>query len=164
MSHPTWSASSGDEADETGIIVAGVAACDCKGAVETHGFALADYSCRLTPEGWARRALHGLAEWQGDRIVAEANFGGDMVEATLRAIDRNVPYKAVHASRGKQVRAEPVAALTEQGKIHHVGVLGALEDQLTQWTPGDRSPDRLDAYVWAWTELMLDSKRSIVAY
>ncbi len=159
------SGSSEESASEQGIVVAGAALCACNGngTSEKHGFALADLSGHYTPEGWARRAIAGLDAHKADRIIGEANFGGQMVEATLRAIDRSVPYKAVHASRGKQVRAEPIAALGEQGKIHHVGTLSLLEDQLTNWVPGERSPDRLDAYVWAFTELMM-TRRSIVAY
>ncbi|MGH3266291.1 MAG: hypothetical protein ACRDNS_30345, partial [Trebonia sp.] len=92
-----------------------------------------------------------------DRIIAEANQGGAMVESTLRTVDPNLPITLVHASRGKQARAEPVAALYEQGRISHVGVFPDLEDQLCGWAPaaGQPSPDRLDACVWALTELML---------
>jgi phage terminase large subunit-like protein len=90
---------------------------------------------------------------RADRIVAEVNQGGEMVEHTVRTVDRNVAYKAVHASRGKQARAEPIAALYEQGKVHHVGAFPELEDQMCQWQPGGDSPDRIDALVWALTEL-----------
>ena len=92
---------------------------------------------------------------QADRVVAETNQGGDMVEATLRHVDAEVAYKGVHAKRGKYARAEPVSALYEQGRVHHVGVLGDLEDQLCSWLPGgsEPSPDRLDALVYAITEL-----------
>ena len=96
---------------------------------------------------------------EADRIVAEKNFGGDMVLATIHAVDPMVPVTLVQASRSKRVRAEPVAALDEQGKIHHVGMLATLEDQLVSWVPdsGDPSPDRLDARVWAITNLLVDS-------
>lgn len=93
---------------------------------------------------------------RADRIVAEANFGGEMVAATIRAVDGRVPVKLVHASRGKAVRAEPIVALYEQRRVHHVGLLPGLEDQLCSWAPtdGGPSPDRLDALVWALTALM----------
>ena len=162
---------SGEDSDETGIIVAGVGDCRCKAKhepactreegcackllTERHGFILADLSGRYSPDGWARRAVGALDSYKGDRIVAEVNNGGDMVEQTLRTIYRPVPYKKLHASRGKVTRAEPVAALYEQGKVHHVGSLSALEDQMTTWVPGMPSPDRMDALVWALTELML---------
>lgn len=141
---------SNEDSDETGIIVAGVA--------DGHGYVLADLSGRYSPDAWARRAISALDLYHADRIVAEVNNGGDLVEATLRTIDRGVPYKAVHASRGKVTRAEPVAALFEQGKCHVVGSLPRLEDQLTTWSQGMRSPDRLDACVWALTELMLGGR------
>ena len=90
-----------------------------------------------------------------DRIVAEVNNGGEMVGQIIRTLDPEVAYKAVTASRGKQTRAEPVAALYEQGKVHHVGAFELLEDQMCQWVPGEKSPDRMDALVWALTELMV---------
>jgi phage terminase large subunit-like protein len=135
---------------EVGIVAAG------KGA-DAHGYVLRDVSERLAPERWARRAVQLYHELKADRIIAEKNYGGDMVEYTIRTIDPNVPVKLVNASRGKQLRAEPVSALDEQGKIHHVGMLPELEDQMCSWVPdsGDPSPDRLDARVWAITELML---------
>ena len=115
-------ASSSEHADETGIIVAGV---DASG----HGFVLADASGRFAPGEWARVALSAYAAHGADRIVAEVNNGGEMVEATLRTVDPNVPFRAVRASRGKAARAEPVAALYEQSRIHHLGAFPALEDQ-----------------------------------
>lgn len=135
---------------EVGIVAAG------KGA-DAHGYVLRDVSERLAPERWARRAVQLYYELKADRIIAEKNFGGDMVEYTIKTIDPNVPVKLVNASRGKQLRAEPVSALDEQGRIHHVGMLADLEDQMCSWVPdsGDPSPDRLDARVWAITELML---------
>jgi phage terminase large subunit-like protein len=134
--------------DETGIIVAGM-------GVDGHGYVLTDASGRYSPEGWARRAIACYMSHSADRIVAEQNFGGAMVEATIRAVSRVVPIRMVHASRGKAVRAEPVVALYEQRKIHHVGNFPALEDQLCTWEPnsGMPSPDRLDALVWAISEL-----------
>lgn len=142
------SASDDDTSDEAGIIVAGVSR-------DGHGYVLADLSGRLSPDGWARRAVHAYKEWLADRIVAEVNNGGDMVEHTIRTVDPGVPIKKLHASRGKFTRAEPVAALYEQGKVHHVGYFPALEDQMCTWTPGQPSPDRMDAMVWALTELMI---------
>ena len=141
---------SAESADETGIVVAG------KG-VDGQGYLLADLSGRYSPDGWARRAAVAYREWRADRIVAEANQGGDLVEATLRTVDPAVPYRAVHASRGKRTRAEPVAALYEQGRVHHVGAFPALEDQLCAALPegGTGPDDRLDALVWAMTELGL---------
>lgn len=102
-------------------------------------------------------------ELKADRVVCESNFGGQMIESTIRTVDPTVPVKMVTASRGKRVRAEPVSALDEQGKIHIVGSLPMLEDQLTQWVPdsGDPSPDRLDAMVWAVTELLLGGSSEV---
>lgn len=139
---------SGEDSDETGIVIAGK---DAGG--EFH--ILADRSCRMTPDGWARRAVTAFDEHNADRIVAEVNNGGDLVEATLRTVRRNIPYTKLHATRGKRVRAEPIAALYEQGKVHHYGDLAALEDQMTAFVPDgmDGSPDRVDALVWALTEL-----------
>lgn len=135
---------------ECGIVAAG------KGA-DGHGYVLRDVSERLSPERWARRAVQLYHELKADRIIAEKNFGGDMVASTIRAVDDTVPVLLVIASRGKRLRAEPVAALDAQARIHHVGMLSTLEDQLCSWVPdsGDPSPDRLDARVWAITELML---------
>jgi len=139
---------SGEDSDETGIVVAGRS--------ETgHFYVLEDRSCRLSPDGWARRAVVAFRVRQADRIIAETNNGGDLVEATLRTVDRNVAFRKVTASRGKRVRAEPIAALYEQGKVHHVGGFPELEDQMCTFLPegGTGSPDRVDALVWALTEL-----------
>ncbi len=134
--------------DETGIVVA------ARGR-DGHGYVLADRSGRYHPEDWARRAVAAYREFKADRIVAERNFGGDMVEHTLATVDPKVPVKMVTASRGKAVRAEPIASMYEQGRVHHVGQLTELEQQLTTWTEDSHdSPDRLDALVWALTELM----------
>jgi phage terminase large subunit-like protein len=140
---------------EVGIVAAG------KGT-DGHGYVLRDVSERLSPERWARRAVQLYEDLEADCILAEANFGGDMVRATIRAVDPNVPVRLVTASRGKRVRAEPVAALDEQHMIHHVGTLPTLEDQLCSWVPdsNDPSPDRLDARVWALIELLL-ARRSM---
>jgi phage terminase large subunit-like protein len=143
-------ASSNEDSSETGIIVAG------KG-VDGHGYILADRSCRMSPNGWGTRAVVAYDEFSADRVVGEVNNGGDMVESTVRTVRSSIPFRKLHATRGKRVRAEPVAALTEQGRIHHVGPLPELEDQLCTWLPEgvDWSPDRLDAMVWAVTELAL---------
>ena len=144
---------SNDSSDETGIVAGGI---DEDGI----GYVLADASGRYTPDGWAKAAIDLYDRLGADRIIGETNNGGEMVEHTLRTVRQSVSYKAVHASRGKQARAEPVAALYEQGKVHHVGMLAQLEDQLCNWEPtgGGSSPDRLDALVWAMTELMIGSQ------
>lgn len=141
---------SGEDADETGIIVAG------KG-VDGHAYVLGDYTCRLSPDQWARRAVDAYERHDADRIIAEVNQGGDLVERTIRTVAPKVPYRGVRANRGKIVRAEPVAALYEQHRVHHVGSLPQLEDQQCRYVPDafDGSPDRVDALVWALTELML---------
>jgi phage terminase large subunit-like protein len=150
-------ASSSEDADETGIILAGK---DANGT----GYVLGDYSGRYTPTQWAGRAIAPYREHKADRIVAEVNNGGEMVENTLRMVDRNVAFTAVHASRGKVIRAEPVAALYEQrpGRVWHVGSFARLEDQMCGFTSDfDRktagfSPDRVDALVWAFTDLLVE--------
>ena len=156
-----------DGSDETGIIVAGIGECPCKGAgkEELHGFVLADLSGKHSPDEWGRAAIGAYRDFKADRIIAEVNNGGALVEANLRTIDRNAAYKAVHAVQGKRTRAEPIAALTEQGKIHHVGAFPKLEEQLTTWAAlsGQQSPDRLDALVWALSELMLVGQESVAA-
>jgi predicted phage terminase large subunit-like protein len=145
---------SGEDSDSTGIVAAGL-------GVDGHLYVLHDRTCRESPERWARRAIGLYDEVQGDRIVAEVNNGGDLVEAVLRTIDPSVPVRKVHASRGKRMRAEPVAALYEQGRVHHVGGMPELEDQMTTWTPDSAdSPDRLDALVWALTDLAVEPHRT----
>jgi len=138
--------------DEIGIIAAGR-------GVDDHAYVKADNSLRASPEVWGRIAVDTYNEHEADLIVAERNFGGEMVAAVIRAVDPHVPVKLVTASRGKVVRAEPVAALYEKDKIHHVGRFPRFEDQLTNFTTagyvGDKSPDRADAGVWGLTELML---------
>ena len=145
--------SSKETSAETGIIVAGV---DEAG----HGYILEDCSIRGTPLEWANEAVAAYHRLQADRIVAEANQGGDMIRHTLDTVDRNIPIRLVHASRGKRVRAEPIAALYEQNRVHHVGSFPDLEDQLCSWVPDlSNSPDRLDALVWALTELVVDGAK-----
>lgn len=151
---------SGEDSDETGIVVAG------KG-INGRAYVLADRTCRLSPDGWARRAALAYEEFDADRIVAEVNNGGDLVERVIRTVDPRISYKKVTASRGKRVRAEPVAALYEQGRVSHVsseaGGFPELEDQMCSFVPEgmDRSPDRVDALVWALTELMLQSSATM---
>lgn len=137
---------SGDESDDTGIIAAGIDKAQ-------HGYILDDKTLKASPDGWARAAVNAYYQWQADRIIGEANNGGDMIEFVIKSVDRNVSYRKVTASRGKLIRAEPIAALYEQGRIHHVGYFGDLEDQYCEWQPGDRSPNNMDAAVWALTEL-----------
>jgi len=141
------SGGSGPHSDEQGIIVAGL-------GVDGHVYILADESCKLSPHGWASRAIAAYHRHGADRVVCERNFGGDMVASTIGQVDPNVPVKMVTASRGKIQRAEPVAAAYEQGRVHHVGALAKLEDQMIMWTPADgTSPDRMDAAVWSVHEL-----------
>lgn len=123
------------------------------------GYLLADKSGRYTPDGWAKAAVKLYQDLSADRFVAEGNQGGEMVRHTIQSEMKNAPVTIVHASRGKKARAEPVAALYEQGKIKHCGVFTELEDQMCTWDPlGDMgSPDRLDAMVWGFTDLMLHS-------
>lgn len=145
---------SGEDANETGIIVV---ARD-KQRPQPHFYVLRDRSGRWSAIQWARKAVRAFRDARADRIVAEVNNGGDLVEAQIRIVDPNVPYKAVHASRGKHKRAEPVSALYEQGRVHHIGAFDALEDQMITFVPDDEredddSPDRVDALVWGLTEL-----------
>lgn len=151
------SGGSDPENDEQGIVVGG------KG-IDGHGYVVADRSCKLSPDGWGRRAVQAYVDFQADAIVVERNFGGDMAASVVTAAARAMGVKAkvvmVTASRGKAIRAQPVAALYEQGMFHHVEVFPELEDQQTTWTPeSGTSPDRLDALVWMATETMLGPER-----
>jgi len=145
---------SGEDSDETGIIAVGRA--------DNHGYVLEDRSCRLPAvgpggDGWATRTVELYHALRADLVVAESNQGGDLVKHTIHTIDPTVPVKLVHASRGKVTRAEPVAAIYEQGRAHHVGALPTLEDQMASMMPGmSKSPDRVDALVWAFWELFLE--------
>jgi len=150
-----------DTSSETGIVVAGVGYSKARGERELHGFVLDDRTVRAKPDAWAKRAVNAYEQYEADRIIGEVNNGGDMIEHTIHTVDPKAAYKQVRASRGKAIRAEPIAALYEQGLVHHVGTFGDLEDQLCSWEPGDPSPDRLDALVWALTELMLGRRRNI---
>ncbi len=149
--------STSEGSDETGIVACG------KGQ-DGRWYVLADRSGRYSPDAWAREAVALYRNLNADRIVAEVNNGGDMVENTLRNTDNSVPYKAVHATKGKAVRAEPVAALYEQKRVSHVGSFPILEDQMCLFTTDyDRakmkySPDRLDAMVWAMTDLAIEAR------
>ena len=120
-----------------------------------HFAVLADQSAKLSPEGWGSRSVDTYHAFNADRIVVEKNYGGDMVVSTIKNVDPDVPVKAVSASRGKRLRAEPIKALYEQGRVHHVGEHPKLESEMVQWIPdeSDWSPNRIDALVWALTEL-----------
>ena len=143
---PAVTSSSGS--DETGIVVAGVSG-------DGHYYILEDCSLRASPDGWARKAVAAYHKWGADRIIGETNNGGDMIELLLRQVDPSIPYKKVTATRGKLVRAEPVASLYEQGRAHHIGAFPVLEDQMCNWTPlANGSPDHMDAMVWAIHDLM----------
>ncbi|KKM94096.1 hypothetical protein LCGC14_1201720 [marine sediment metagenome] len=153
-------------ATECGIVVSG------RGR-DGHYYVINDGSLRASPDVWAATALGVYDKEEADKMIGEINFGGDMVESTIKktaeALNKSVNYQSVRASRGKAVRAEPIAAAYEQGRVHHVGEFPFLEEELTSWVPGDRdSPNRLDACVWSLTELMdgvdggtMKSKRSI---
>lgn len=149
-------ASGNEDGDSIGIVTAGR-------GVDGRFYVLEDATCDLGPAGWGRRAVERYHWHKADRIIAERNFGGAMVESVIRTADRNVPVKLVTASRGKSVRAEPIAALYEQGRVTHALGMDALEDQMMQMTltgfMGDGSPDRVDALVWALSELALEPSR-----
>jgi phage terminase large subunit-like protein len=148
----------------TGIVACGISKgiCPCGQWQDRlpHAFVLTDASLDASPAGWARQALDTLRAYQGDRIVAERNFGGDMVVSTIRNLEAGAPVDLVTASRGKVQRAEPIAALYEQHRVHHVGVHPDLEDEQTTYTQEDDwSPNRLDALVWSLTALGLSEWR-----
>jgi phage terminase large subunit-like protein len=152
---PSW----GIHGDECGIVVAGL-------GWDGRGYVLDDLSCRAKPAEWGAIAAEAYDTWQADRIVAEANFQAEQVRLVMQVVSeskgRNYHFKEVHASRGKALRAEPIQGLYQQGRVSHVGRFGLLESQMTQWVPPvpgqrpDFSPDRLDALVWALTEVMVD--------
>jgi phage terminase large subunit-like protein len=162
------SGSSGhDDGDQQGVVVAGL-------GVDGLGYVLADRTCRLSPQGWGRRAIEAFDAFGADRIVAEKNYGGEMVRFTIQAVRPNAPVSLVTASRGKIVRAEPVSALYEQGRIRHLipdladNPLAELENELRHATSsgylGEGSPNRMDALVWALTELFLAEPKPGAAY
>ncbi len=148
-------------ADEIGIIVA------AKGD-DGHAYVLADRSLRDAPAVWGRAAVKAFHEFAADRIIAEENFGGEMVRFVIRAADANAPVRVISASRGKALRAEPVSALYEQGLVHHVGRFAVLEDQLCAFTSagwrGEGSPDHADALVFAISELMFDTNAALLEF
>lgn len=145
-----------ENSDETGIVVAGK-------STQGEAYVLADYTCKQSPLEWARRAIDAYYTHRADAIVVEVNNGGDMLPTLIAQVDASVNVKQVRATRGKQLRAEPVAAWYEQGRVHHVGALEVLEQQMCSWTPDDpKSPDRLDALVWALTDLLEGS--SLIGY
>jgi phage terminase large subunit-like protein len=147
---------SNPHSDETGIITAAA-------GVDRHYYPLADVSGIYSPLEWARKAIHQHELYKADAIVAEVNNGGELVEANLRAAGFKGRVIKVHASKGKAIRAEPIVGLYEQGKVHHVGSLAQLETQMTTWAPKeDASPDRVDALVWALTDLSTGSQASVV--
>ena len=136
-----------ENAAETGIIVAGLGVDDCY-------YVLDDVSIRSTPHGWASQAVKAYHTYKADKIVAEVNSGGEMIGANISTIESDLPYKAIWASRGKITRAEPIASLYEKGQVKHVGLFQELEDQMTSYVAGaGKSPDRMDALVWALTWL-----------
>lgn len=143
---------SGERSDETGIIVV------AKG-IDNRGYVIADLSCKETPDGWARIVCKAYDQYKCDRVIAEKNQGGDMVERIVRSVNPNIAYTGVNAKVGKKLRAEPVAALYEQGKVSHIGYFAELEEQWTSWVPDlaahQKSPDRVDALVHGITELGL---------
>ncbi len=134
------------EGDEAGIIIAG--------RYRNQYYVLGDNTLQGSPDVWAKAAVSAYAIHEANNIVAESNQGGEMVELVIKQVDENVPVILVHASRGKATRAEPVAAAYEQGRVHHVGTFGILESEMCLWVPGDKSPNRMDALVWAITDLM----------
>ncbi len=150
---------------ECGIIVAGSAsvatASDVREAIsgvratdQRHGYVLDDASIRGRTEEWASAAVAAFRRWHAHAIVAEVNYGGDMVRAAIHALDPTIPVTMVRATRGKRLRAEPVALLYQRGRVHHAGQFGLLESQMLTWVEGDASPDRLDALVWAMSHLL----------
>lgn len=143
--------SANEESNETGIIVVGI-------AKNGHCYVLKDLTIKGSPETWARAVVEAYHDFEADRVVAEVNQGGALVEYTIRSIEPDIPYMAVHASRGKVTRAEPVVSLYEQGKVHHVGYLPMLETQQVEWIPGEFSPDRIDALVWGITDLVFGER------
>lgn len=153
---------SNEDSDETGITVQGKVN-DLEGyRPGPHGFVLEDRSGRYTPGEWANEVAEAYHEWGADLVVGEVNNGGDLVESNLRGVDPTIHYKDVRATRGKKKRAEPVSGLYEQGRVHHIGSFSEMEDQMRTYDPDDKngaSPDRMDAVVWGFTELLLGEYR-----
>jgi phage terminase large subunit-like protein len=143
---------------ECGIVAVAAIPSEClcgTDAAYPHFAVVADASGKLSPNGWGKRVIHTYQEWQADRVIGEKNYGGDMVESNIRNIDQAVNYESVTATRGKRIRAEPIQGLYEQGRVHHIGTFPELEAEMVQWIPDESSwsPNRLDALVWALTEL-----------
>jgi phage terminase large subunit-like protein len=138
----------GEDSDETGIVVAGLGDSDL-------GYVLQDASGKYAPVEWAKKAVDLYRKWHADQIVSEINQGGDLVQTTIRTVDPNIPFRGLHAKRGKIVRAEPISALYEQQRVRHAGIFPELEDQMCTYAGGGDSPDRLDAAVYALSDLML---------
>jgi hypothetical protein len=144
--------------DEVGIGAAGV-------GYDGHVYVLEDHSLQASPKQWATTTVTAYKKHKADRVVGEKNYGGDMVEYTLRTVDEYISYSHVTATRGKELRAEPVASLYEQGLVHHVGNdFDLLEDEMTTWKQGDKSPNRMDWLVWAITELMFGGSDVVEGY
>ncbi len=145
------------KSSETGIVVAGY-------HENGHGFMLEDNSVNGRPEEWGRCSVEAYHRWEADRVIGEVNNGGDMVKFVINTQDEDVPFKDVHASRNKTVRAEPISQKAEKGLIHHAGYFPALEDEMCSYTKDSLwSPNRLDAYVWAFSSFMLTKKRNYAA-
>lgn len=143
-----------ETSDETGIIVCGL-------GYDGHGYVIDDKSLIASPDGWASKVVLAYHQHKADRVIGEVNNGGDLVANLIRTREKTIPFKPVHASRGKAKRAEPIAGLYEQGKVHHIGSFPQLEDQMVNYDPsldGDQSDDRLDGLVWALSELMLKTE------
>jgi phage terminase large subunit-like protein len=140
--------SANEDSNETGIVLVGLDS-------QNHSYVFGDLSGKMSPAKWGKVAVEAYRDHKADYVVAEVNQGGDLVEEIIKSAagKKSVVYRAVRASRGKRTRAEPIAALYEQGKVHHVGVFPDLEDQMCNWLPGEESPDRMDALVWGLTEL-----------
>jgi phage terminase large subunit-like protein len=136
--------------DACGIVVAGRAG--------DHAYVLEDLTLQASPNEWAKQAIAAYHKYHADRLVAETNQGGEMVRQTIHSIDPTIAYRGVHAKRGKVLRAEPIVALYEQARVHHVGSFAALEDEMCSWIPGEDSPNRIDALVHGFTDLMITKK------
>jgi phage terminase large subunit-like protein len=151
----------GEDSNETGIVVVGL-------DHARHCYVLEDATCKESPGNWARIACQLFLKWNADRIIGEVNQGGDMVGHAIHTIHHGVPYRSVRATRGKAKRAEPAAALYEQGRVHHVGAFAKMEDQLCGFVPGleeeQDSPDRMDALVWALTDLVIDPEDQYIVH
>jgi len=153
---PASSPETSDEPAECGIVVVGL-------GIDDHGYVLADFSTVGTPDEWASEVLRAYVQFEADSVIGEVNNGGDMVGNTIKhcAKDKglkSVAYRTVRATRGKQLRAEPVSLLYQRGLMHHCGVFPDLEDQQSNWVPGEKSPDRLDACVWGVFDLKIDEQ------